>query len=584
MGLQWEVVLSEQEFLQALESTAKQSLVVVDTETYKSDRYGENTIIGVSWGYPVGGNFRAYYAPFRHKDFPGTVNLPVELLTRFNILKDLDHVYHNAIFDLTTLLRDNIDFTDSFVWDTMVMSHLVNENETSFSLDELSRKYFKERKKSLAKLEKEIGWESIPPYLMGEYACTDVALTFKHYLRCRGELQVQELDSVYRDSERYTKVLRKIIDRGLLIDGELAVKLQNEGRDRLRALETELGFFPAKTSQVVEALHTTHGLPVLYRTSKGAPATDSTSLRRYQGQYDSVKPLVEKILEYRTTSKAVSTWYQGFLDKRDNEGKLHPGLNQIGTETGRLSCRNPNLQQIPRKGSARSLFVDPPGKRLVEFDYSQVELRLGAWYLHHYGDDSALYTAYTEGADVHQQTAARLGLERELGASEGRQVGKTINFLLLYGGGAAVLQSTLYKQAGMEVSLPQAKQWVEAYRDTYPGVMKLNREAQKQAERLGFVRMWNGRRRHFGSKDKTHMAFNSVIQGGCGQILMNALVQLDQDLPFLEIVNTVHDSIWCYVDEKDLEPTVQAVVEIMGEVPTAYFGMPFEVDWKLWKK
>jgi DNA polymerase-1 len=163
-------------------------------------------------------------------------------------------------------------------------------------------------------------------------------------------------------------------------------------------------------------------------------------------------------------------------------------------------------------------------------------------------------------------------------------VGKTINFLLLYGGGAAVLQSTLYKQAGMEVSLPQAKQWVEAYRDTYPGVMKLNREAQKQAERLGFVRMWNGRRRHFGPKDKTHMAFNSVIQGGCGQILMNALVQLDQDLPFLEIVNTVHDSIWCYVDEKDLEPTVQAVVEIMGEVPTAYFGMPFEVDWKLWKK
>lgn len=585
LNLDWTMISSESAFFEALEETKQHGLICIDTETTKVERYGDQIIIGVAWGFPKGSSFRAFYAPFRHGKFPGNVNLDPSLLTHFNELKGKDQIYHNAIFDLTVFLKEGVDFTtpQTFIWDTMVMSHLCNEHEFSYSLDSLSNLYFKDRKKNLDAVEQEIGWEQIPTFLMGEYAATDVYLTFKHYLRTVAQLQHEDLISVYKDNEAYLKVLRKIIDRGIAIDLDLAKQLQEEGRRTLSALRDELGLDPAKAGQIIERMHTEFKVPVLYKTKGGKPATDSTSLVRYSEQYPHVKDFCSKVVLYRTTSKAVSTWYQGFQDKSDAHGLLHPGLQQTGTVTGRLSCREPNLQQVPRQGGTRRLFKDKGGKILVEFDYSQIELRLGSWYLMKKGD-STLYDAYSQGIDVHVTTAERLGLTRTLGAKPGRQLGKTCNFLLLYGGGPKRLKETIYKDSKGEsdYSLQQCVQWVKDFRLAYPGVEILTKSTESKWKEVKTLRLWNGRKRHLDRFEDTHKAFNSVVQGGCGQVLMYALIELDRQMPELEIVNTVHDSVWIYIEEDQLEEIAERVVKIMRSIPETRFNMPFEVEWKRW--
>lgn len=597
-ALEWTLVSSEEEFHSAMNLTDAHQLIVVDLETTKSTQYGGNKMIGVCWGFPVGGKFRAFYAPFRHgwpEKFPKPENLPEHLIPEFKRWLDKDHIYHNAAADLIWLYNEGVDFTGDrpFVWDTIVTSHLVNEHEFAYGLDDLSLKYYKERKASLKDLEKEIRWDEIPPYLMGRYACTDVFLTFKHYLRTRATLEHEGMISVYSESEKYLKTLLRIVDRGIAIDLDLCRELQESGRRELVAFEDELKLNPAKASQVIKRLHGPrseggYGVPILYRTKGGQPATDSTSLIRYTDQYpdaSDLKDFCEKVVAYRTLSKQVSTWYQGFFDKADAHGRLHPGIRQYGTVTSRLSQREPNLQQIPRNAkNVRKLFMDYDDWVLVEFDYSQVELRLASWYLAQVGDN-AFFESYRNGLDVHTGTSERLGLHRTMGAKEGRQIAKQINFLLLYGGGYKKFRDTLYKESGGEAdfSLNQCFEWHKGYHQIYPGVAKLGKQAQRRWEDVGYVKYWNGRRRHMGPRDKGSEAWNAIIQGGCGQILMYSLNLLDRRYPDLRIVNTVHDSIWVYLRRDEVDDRAPGISAGLSEIPSERFELPFEVEWKYWR-
>lgn len=582
------ICLDEESFQEAINEAAKQPLVVVDTEFHKEEQWGKARIIGVSWGFPQGSDFLAFYAPFRHGEFPTVINLDPTLIGEFSRLSGVQ-VYHNFVADYQVFMHDGVDVSKHYVYDTMVAAHLVDENERSFSLDALSLKYFKARKANLKDLEKDFRWDQIHPLVMGEYACIDVFLTYRQYLRTRAGLQQQELENLYEDYQLFIKTLARIVGRGLHIDEKLARKLQEEGLKELRSIESKLGFNPGSQQRVGKALHEMYGVPVRFRTKKGAPSTSSLHLRRYSDLHPEVKEFVGDVLRYRSTSKSVSTWYQGFLDKRATDGLLHPGLTIVGggsddtggTVTGRLSCREPNLQQIPRRGAARSLFVDPPGYRLMEFDYSQAELRLIGYFLEKVGD-STVADAYRHSLDIHSITAEKMRLTESMPYKDARQVGKTCNFSLCYRAGAEQLKTILYRDGGLDVSQATAKEWHAAWHASYPGVTELCVKAQRQAERLGYVKYWNGRRRHFPEKQDCFKAFNSIIQGGVGQILVYALIELEKRSPSLQIVNTVHDSIWVYVKEEEVDAIVPMVVQCMEEIPTQQFGIPFKVDHKFY--
>lgn len=587
-NLEWSLVSTEEDFMNAMELTDRQALIVVDLETTKATKYGGQKIIGVSWGFPQGSKFRAFYAPFRHGEFEvDPENLPEHYLAEFTRWKGKDQVYHGAgTADLIWWLDEGIDFSgpETFIWDTMIMSHMCDEHEFSYALDDLSNKYYRERKKSLKEVEEKVGWSNIHPLLMGEYACLDVFLTFKHFLRTRSHIEHEEMISNYRDSERYLKTLMRIIMRGIPIDLPLCDELQEEGRRQLVALRDELRIDPAKSAQVIAHLHGKLGVPVVYKTKGGKPATDSTSLLKYAESHPQSRDFVEKVTQYRTISKQVSTWFQGFKDKADDQGFLHPGIRQYGTVTTRLSQREPNLQQIPRniKG-VRRLFMDTDDLVLVEFDYAQVELRLASYYLKKTGDET-FYNAYREGQDVHVLTSERLGLHRTMGPKEGRQIAKQINFLLLYGGGPKRFRDTIYKESKGTVnfSMQQCYQWHKQYHESYPGVNFLYQDTAKKFNDRGYIKFFNGRRRHLGFGTKPKDAWNSLIQGGCGQILMLSLNYIDQKMPDLKIVNTVHDSIWVRVPRDELPELAPVVCKMMGQIPTERFELPFEVEWKEW--
>lgn len=590
------LVSSSEEFMELLKTAAAQALIVLDTEYHKTDKWGEARIIGVAWGYPVGSEFHSFYAPFRHGEFPTTKNLDPSLLREFDRLTGA-HIYHNYMADRLVFSHEGVDLDKRFIWDTMVMSHLVNENEFSYSLDSLSQKYFKVRKVSLTDLEKDLEWHRIPPVIMGDYACTDVYLTYRHYVRCRANLQQQKLENLYYNYEQFIKVLAKVVGRGLHIDVNLALQLQEEGRRELSLIESELNFKPSSQQRVAKLLHDELGIPVEHLTKKGGPSTSSLHLRRYSDKYPEVQPYVEKILRYRSTYKAVSTWYEGFLTKRGVDGLLHPGLTIVsgskngkddekgGTRTGRLSCREPNLQQVPRSSSksanVRRLFLDPPGYRLVELDYSQAELRLIGWYMATQAGDPVFRDAYTNDEDIHSLTAEKMGLTVGLPLKEARQVGKTCNFSLCYRAGPAQLQNILYRDGNLDVSLAQARTWHQAWHAAYPAVTLLNEKAQRAAEKNRYVKFWSGRRRHL-EGNESFKAFNSVIQGGVGAIMVSALIEIDKQFPNLRVVNQVHDSFWCYIKEEELDIIVPAVIQLMEKIPTEQFDMPFKVDSKLW--
>lgn len=612
MKLDWELIETEQQFQAVFPEIVAQPLLVIDTEFTKEEQYGKAFLIGLCVGYPMGSIFKAYYLPWRHGEFPGNKNLPIQLLQELKRCPiQGTQVYHNWQADHAILCREGIDYSDRYIFDTMIAQHLCEENHLSYGLDHLARIKFKARKGNLTGLEKMLddlygknnGWSYIPPLQMGKYACTDVFLTYLLYRDAVANLQHQGLDDLYDLYEKFIKTLYKVTSRGLHIDETLARKLQDEGRTEMQLLLDKYEFNLGSSQKVAHYLHEILKVPVKYRTPikitsgkrrGGAPSTSSLHLRRYRDEYPQSRVFTEDVLRYRNLSKAVSTWYEGFLTKRGTDGLLHPGLTiaggdsgEGGTKTGRLSCREPNLQQVPRATSksadVRRLFLDPPGYKLIELDYSQAELRITGHYMEAKGD-ATIADSYRTGTDIHSLTAENMGLTHNLPAKIARQVGKTCNFSLCYRAGAAQLRNILYRDADMDVSLTEATQYHTAWHKTYPLIAQLNAEAESRARKVGYVRMINGRRRHLHASE-AGKAFNSVIQGSVGQIMVKAMVEINDAFPELAMVNSVHDSCWFYIKEDEVEEWVPKIIKIMEQIPTQYdVTIPFVVDYKFWSE
>ena len=298
--------------------------------------------------------------------------------------------------------------------------------------------------------------------------------------------------------------------------------------------------------QLAEALFDKMGLPPRKKTKSGY-STDAETLESLR----SYSPVVEDILQYHTYQKLNSTYVEGLLKVIGPDGRMHSTFNQTEARTGRLSSSEPNLQNIPirtKLGSRlRQFFIAGPGCKLVDADYSQIELRI----LAHISGDETMKNAFLTGQDIHRSTAAKIyGLPLEMVTPQLRSSAKAVNFGIVYGIGAF----SLARDIG--VTVKEADDFIKNYLATFPGVKEYMDSTIAAGRENGYVTTLFGRRRalpELTSKNFNlrslgeRMAMNTPIQGTAADVIKLAMVRVwrrlrDEGLA-ARLILQVHDEL-----------------------------------------
>lgn len=543
--------------MQLGQSLALAKTVTIDTETTYTKSNSDRRIIGVAVAVELELETLTYYIPVGHGEYlPGFDPENVEFPHDFwhPVGENVPVIMHNAKFDLIQLSQiSNIEPLTKCLYDTMLMGHYINENQF-LALDKMAEKYLGIRKEvDLAKAMKGTDWHNIPPAIMGEYAEQDVRVTQQLFWAQLPEFAIYE--ETWKYDRKFLLLLMEMEVKGIPINVSFCREQSDACENRMRQIRHELGFDPAKPSQLHPRLFspppTGLGLKPSSFTPTGKPQVNDDFLEAQP------HPICALVLEYRKLGKARSAYYEAYLSHMDSDGAIHPTFKQQGTVTGRLSCADPNLQQIPREGNVKKAFLPEIGKQLWEIDYSAIEYRLAAAY----SRDNDLIASLEAGADFHTIIANRLGIPR--------QQAKTVNFLMIYGGGVAKLAEQL------KIPMAKAKKiWVD-YQNEVSAIFNMMKNVNALAAEQNYIRLWSGRRRHFEYPSEARKAFNSLVQGGAFEIVKRSMLKLKE--AGFDIRNQVHDSVWIMVDNED---EVKEAMKVMSDWTKETFGLTFTVDSK----
>ena len=555
-------------------------VIAVDTETTGFNvKDGRDYLMGISVAYRLGalGIMSAYF-PFRHCQD----NLPMEWLPDLKMVLERDAlVFHNLKFDLHSLATVGV-VPRGKVYDTLNMAHMVNEEWPSKSLDWLSRKLLgdSKTKDKVSGWTEAFGWASVPPGLMAPYAQQDAELTLRLFEELWPRMREQELHVLWPRERRFTRLLTDIERRAVKVDLDFCRRMQSRGEERMQDIADELGFNPSSPIELGEFLIERCGLPVI-KTGKptkkwpdGRPSFDKKVMEEYDEQLERMdSPAAIRILEFRGWQKAVSSLYAPLQELVSPDNRVRCNFKQHGTVTGRLSCSDPNLQQIPRKsdkpwnGQAKRAFTTDEGWELYGYDYSQLELRLAAAY----GRENWLLDIFMDDeSDVFTEWSQQIGVDRN--------VVKTYTYATLYGAGLAKVAATLGRPVG------EVEATYRRFKDSISGIGHVSQRATQRAEARGFVKLWTGRRRHFAYREDCFKAFNSLLQGGGAEVVKSAMISIDDD-PRIDkdecrIVLQVHDEIVFEMREGVRAKYEPIITQHMTNFPE--FGVRFKVEGKVW--
>ncbi len=286
-------------------------------------------------------------------------------------------------------------------------------------------------------------------------------------------------------------------------------------------------------------------LPAKKKTKTGF-STDEKVLNSLKNAH----PIIPLLLEYRKLDKLLSTYVIPLKEyaKKDKNHKIYTNFLQTGTATGRLSSKNPNLQNIPTSTdiNIRNAFITD--KIFVSLDYSQIELRL----LAHFSEDENLINAFLNDKDIHLETAIKIfGKEN---ATKYRSVAKSINFGLIYGMGPKKLSETI------NVSTKEAKEFIEKYFASFPTVQNFIENTKLEARNNGYVQTLLKRRRFFDfarANARTianyeREAVNTIFQGSAADIIKKAMLEIKQKFPKAKMILQIHDEL-IFEIEKETE-------------------------------
>ncbi|CRY55585.1 DNA polymerase I [Yersinia intermedia] len=589
----YQTILDEKSLADWIERLKKAEVFAFDTETDGLDTLSSN-LIGLSFAVAPG---EAAYLPLAHDylDAPEQLDRDWVLATLKPLLEDEKalKVGQNLKFDQSMLARYGIDLR-GIAFDTMLESYVLNSVAGRHDMDSLAERYLNHKtitfEEIAGKGKNQLTFNQIALEQAGPYASEDADVTLQLHLVLWPKLQESDgLKRVFQDIEMpLLPVLSRIERTGVLIDQNILAAHSKELTLRLDELEkqahelAEEPFNLASPKQLQVILYEKQKLPILKKTPGGAASTNEEVLAELALDY----PLPKVILEYRGLAK-LKTTYTDKLPLMINpaSGRVHTSYHQAVTATGRLSSRDPNLQNIPVRNEEgrriRQAFIAPKGYRIMAADYSQIELRIMA----HLSQDKGLLAAFAAGKDIHRATAAEVfGLPLENVTTEQRRSAKAINFGLIYGMSAFGLARQLNIPRG------EAQRYMDLYFERYPGVLEYMERTRKQAADQGYVTTLDGRRLYLPdihSRNATRRkaaereAINAPMQGTAADIIKRAMIAVDAWLqqesePLVRVIMQVHDELVFEVHESVLESAEQKIRELMEQ--SMQLAVPLKVD------
>ncbi|PIE02514.1 MAG: hypothetical protein CSA81_06790 [Acidobacteria bacterium] len=307
----------------------------------------------------------------------------------------------------------------------------------------------------------------------------------------------------------------------------------------------------------------------------------STSERELKS-IQSKDPAIQKLLHYRHLHRILNSTLTSFNEHILPEtGHVHPSYFQIASASGRFSCSDPNIQQVPREKRIRSLFIPDPGMLFVIADYSQVELRVAAGL----AEDRIMLEAYAQGQDLHRLTASLTsGKPYDQISADERQAAKAINFGLIYAMGPKGLQASARQSYGVNMSIQEAEMFRTNFFKHYKGIRKWHQQLEETGKMQKYIRTAAGRIRSYHSESiRITELFNVPVQGTASEALKAALCLFHKKVTEQNLtacpVAIIHDEIIVQTKKEQAERSRQTLVESMVEgaswlVP----NVPFEVD------
>ena len=460
------------------------------------------------------------------------------------------------------LLDEKIDF-GGFVFDTALAGYLLQSSESDYSVERLTMRYCD-----------------------GELSGVEGIHALKPIMDAL--MREQGMRKLYYDIELpLCEVLAEMEREGFLVD---RTALYNYGESMIGTidqLQQQIWNYAGhefninSPKQLGEVLFDELYLPQGKKTKTGW-STSADVLEKLRNKH----PIIQNILDYRTLTKLKSTYADGLLKVIDADGRIHTNFQMTVTATGRLSSTEPNLQNIPiRKefgSEIRKMFVASPGNVLVDADYSQIELRL----LAHISKDTAMRDAFLSGVDFHTATASQVfNTPVEEVTARQRSNAKAVNFGIVYGISAWSLAGDI------GVSTSEAKEYMDAYYEKYPGVHQYMEDIKEKAREDGYVVTLYQRRRYLPELKSSNfntrsfgerVALNMPIQGTAADIIKLAMVnvanRLKKEKLDGKLILQVHDELIVECPEKEAETVSKLLAEEMENV--IHLSVPLSVEVK----
>ena len=491
----------------------------------------------------------------------------MEVLSPVFLDKTILKIGHNIKFDNKFLYRFGINEVTP-LFDTMLAEYCIDGASPKLALKDMASQYFNIQvihyEDVVAQPKKETLLD-VPFEKLFVYSGQDAYLTFKLY-------QLLE-DKIFRDSQRIllfhdiemplVQVLSDMETTGIRVNADYLHELAKKLDEEIAILREKMfdiagyEFNPNSTVQLRKLLFEDLGLEPDRKTKSGA-STDVEVLKKLSFFH----PLPGILLDYRTVSKIKSTYTENLIEMINPQtGRLHTTYSQTGTQTGRLSSKDPNLQNIPIRSSVgreiRRAFIPQDGWKLMSADYSQIEIFL----LAEFSEDKILQNAIMNGEDIHAGTAAIL-FDKKPGdiSKEERMIAKTVNFGILYGQSAFGLANEL------QISRTQAANFIEKYFENYSGVKNYIEKLKDLCRQNGYSSTHWGRHRtikEINEKNKNirengeRMAVNSVIQGTAADLIKQAMIRAVAEIKKrglqARLLLQVHDELIFEVPPQELE-------------------------------